>query len=74
MTPPVIFVNRLTNKNLPHYEGEVREWLRFKHAFELSTRLGKYTDEENIGRLHDCLRGKAREAVSSPLITATSSR
>ena len=74
MTPPVTFVNRLTNKNLPHYEGEVREWLRFKHAFELSTRLGKYTDEENIGHLHDCLRGKAREAVSSLLITATSSR
>lgn len=66
------FINRLSlNKSLLEFSGDSLDWLRFKNAFELSTRLGGYSDSENVARLHQCLKGEAREAVSSLLITAT---
>ena len=64
------FMNRLTNRTLPTFSEGNLEWLQFKHAFELSTRLGGYADSENIARLHECLRGEAKEAVSALMITA----
>ena len=64
-------MNRLTNQSLPNYYGDLMDWLRFKHAYNLSTRLGKFTEAENVDRLNKCLRGEAREAVRSLLPTTT---
>lgn len=65
-------INRLSsNRNLPSFAGDSLEWLKFKRAYELSTDLGGYSEGENITRLHECLRGDAKEAVSALLITAT---
>lgn len=66
-------INRLSsNRNLPSFGGDSLEWLKFKRAYELSTDLGGYSEGENIARLHECLRGDAKEAVSALMITATS--
>ncbi|XP_073963851.1 uncharacterized protein [Choristoneura fumiferana] len=58
-----------TPKDLPVFTGESLEWLQFKKSYEESTVLCKYSDSENIARLNKCLRGEAREAVSSLLIS-----
>ena len=66
-------LHRLTSsKDLPNFNGDCLDWMRCKKAFDLSTKVGGFSDEENVARLHRCLRGEAREAVASLLITATS--
>ncbi|XP_023289117.1 uncharacterized protein LOC111674124 [Orussus abietinus] len=63
-------VNRLSSmKDRPVFGGDVLEWPAFRRAFHLSTAKGAYSEEENLARLYGCLRGKAREAVSSLMIT-----
>lgn len=65
-------VNRLTsNRGLPTFDGDGLEWLRFKRAFEISTEVGGYSDRENISRLYESLKGEAKDAVSSLMLTAS---
>ncbi|XP_060801917.1 uncharacterized protein LOC132902105 [Amyelois transitella] len=61
-----------TSKDLPYFHGDSLEWLQFKQAFYESTKLCKYTDTENVWRLRKCLRGEAKDTVSSLLIGVTS--
>lgn len=64
-------VNRLTSaKSLPTFSGDSLEWLRFKQAYELSSRVGAYSPEENVARLFEALKSDAREAVDSLILTA----
>lgn len=65
-------VNRLSsNRGLPKFNDDGLDWLKFKHAFDISTELGGYSDREKIARLYDCLEGKARDAVASLMMTAS---
>lgn len=64
------FVNRLTSaKSLPTFSGDPLEWVHFRETYESTSRLGGYTPQENITRLFAALKGEAREAVLSLLVT-----
>lgn len=59
-------MNRLTSsKQAIEFSGNSLEWLRFKSAFETSSALGNYSDEENVSRLYKSLKGDAGKAVES---------
>lgn len=63
-------VRRLTSaKQLPKFDGNGLEWLRFKRSFELSSELGNYTEAENVARLFSCLEGEAKKAIESLMMT-----
>ncbi|XP_073943425.1 uncharacterized protein [Choristoneura fumiferana] len=66
-------IGRLSARDLPTFSGDPLDWLRFKSAFETTTVIGQYTDEENVARLQRCLTGEAWEAVAARLITTRSS-
>lgn len=69
-----LLLSRLTSaKKLVEFSGDPLDGLRFKQSHETSTDLGKYTDKENVSRLYDALKGKAREAVDALMLTASSS-
>lgn len=61
-----------TSKDLPQYYGDPLEWLQFHKSYQESTELCNYTNTENLWRLRKCLRGEAKDAVSSMLIGNTS--
>lgn len=62
-------VTRLTaSRDLPAFDGDPLEWPRFKLAFEASTTLGRYSDDENVSRLFNCLKKEARDAVAALMI------
>lgn len=66
-------VNWLTSsKEALEFSGNSFEWLRFKWAFENSTELGVYSDEENVSRLYGLLKGDARKAVESLMFISKS--
>lgn len=66
-------INRLAiNKQNLSFSGNTMEWLRFKKAFEHSTAMGGYSDQENVDRLFNCLKGSARESVESLMMTTSS--
>lgn len=66
-------VNRLaSSKEAMEFSGNSLEWLRFKRAFVTSTVSGNYTDEENVSRLYELLKGDARKAVESLMFTTKS--
>lgn len=56
-------------KNLPTFDGDVLEWPSFKRAFEESTARIGYSEQENMMRLNESLKGMAKEAVASLMVT-----
>lgn len=62
------------NKKLPTFDGDVLEWPCFKRAFGQSTQTGQLTEPENLMRLYESLKGEAREAVASVMVTANSAQ
>ena len=50
------------------------DWLRYKRAFDQSTELGKFSDQENAFRLFRRLKGEARESVESLMMTSNSGK
>lgn len=68
-----MLASRLTlAKELPKFSGDGLQWLQFKQAFEISSELGKYSDQENVSRLYSSLNGEAREAVDALMVSANS--
>lgn len=68
-------LQRITvGKKLPVFEGDVLEWQCFKRAFEETTKKGGFSEEENLLRLYESLKGPAKEAVSSLMITTRDTR
>lgn len=65
------FLARQTSKELPHFSGDPEDWPMFYSQFLSTTRLCKYSDDENIARLARCLKGKARDAVYALLVSST---
>ncbi|KAJ0181222.1 hypothetical protein K1T71_003307 [Dendrolimus kikuchii] len=65
--------NRLcTAKELPLFSGDPLDWLYFKKAFEESSRICNFSEDENLWRLRKSLHGAAKDAVTALLISATS--
>ncbi|XP_061393150.1 uncharacterized protein LOC133328620 [Musca vetustissima] len=62
------FARQSFSKDLPHFNGDPREWPIFISAFEQSTNAAGYSNEENLIRLQKCLHGKARDAVRNCLM------
>lgn len=54
---------RQTVRPLPIYDGKPDEWPMFFSAFERSTKLCGFSNEENLDRLQSALRGVARQLV-----------
>lgn len=52
---------------LPTFTGELEEWPVFKRMFEQSTKECGYSNEENLMRLQQSLKGRARNEVASQL-------
>ena len=72
---PANLINRLAAQSeLLSFSGNSLEWLRFKRAFEQSTKLGNYSDAENASRLYNCLKGEAREAIQGLMMTSESAQ
>ena len=55
-------------KELPAFTGKPEEWPAFLSSFENSTRVCGYSNAENLLRLQQAVKGKARECVSSLLL------
>ncbi|XP_055604575.1 uncharacterized protein LOC129752820 [Uranotaenia lowii] len=55
-------------KDLPLFSGNPEEWPMFFSTFESTTRMCGYTDDENMIRLRNCLKGDAFAAVRSFLL------
>ncbi|XP_062701742.1 uncharacterized protein LOC134285262 [Aedes albopictus] len=55
-------------KDLPPFTGNPEEWPIFFSTYESTTRMCGYTNDENMIRLRNCLRGDAFAAVRSFLL------
>lgn len=64
--------SHLGDRDLPTFWGEPETWINFHRQLKKSTELCGCTEEENILRLQKKLRGKAKEAVESLLVTSCS--
>lgn len=68
LTSTQIMARQCVSKELPSFNGDPREWPIFISAFEQSTIVAGYSNEENLIRLQKCLTGKARDAVRNCLM------
>ena len=53
-------INCKSSKKLPEFSGDLLDWLYFKQTFDSSTQLGRYTEQENVTRLYEALKGDAK--------------
>ena len=67
-----ILMNRKSYKKLPEFSGDPLEWLHFKKSFDSSSDLGRYSDQENVTRLFEALKGEAKN-VTKMLFSSGSS-
>lgn len=63
-----VATRQVISKDLPTFTGDPLEWPMFYAAYESTTRLGGYSDEENMNRLQRCLKKQALAAVSTILL------
>lgn len=68
LDPNQIAARQAIPKTLPTFTGVLKEWPVFLRAYENSTRACGYSNSENLGRLLDCLKGEALEAVRCVLL------
>ncbi|XP_075170238.1 uncharacterized protein LOC142242552 [Haematobia irritans] len=68
LTTTQIMARQCISKDLPPFNGDPREWPIFISAFEQSTNIAGYGNDENLIRLQKCLHGKARDAVRNCLM------
>lgn len=59
-------------KHLPEFTGLPEEWPRFISNYEQTTQTCGFSNEENLIRLQNSLKGKALEAVSCRLMLPSS--
>ncbi|XP_035898309.1 uncharacterized protein LOC118505923 isoform X1 [Anopheles stephensi] len=60
------------SQKLPEFNGKPQDWPRFYGAFLASNKSCGFTNNENLVRLQECLKGPALELVRGRLITAES--
>lgn len=56
------------NRELPYFNGDPMEWPMFFSCFTETSSACNYSDAENMCRLQKCLKGAAKDAVSTLLI------
>lgn len=63
-----VLANRKSDaKNLSVFDGSPKHWPTFASEFITSTEMCQFQDIDNIARLRNCLKGKARKAVEGAL-------
>lgn len=62
-----ILMRQSMTRRLPLFSGVPTEWPVFITAYEQSTQMGGLTNADNLLRLQEALKGKARDAVESQL-------
>lgn len=68
LTRNQLAARQVVAKDLPTFTGNAEEWPIFFSTFESTTRMCGYTNDENMIRLRNCLRGEAYAAVKSFLL------
>ena len=69
------YLNRMTSaKKLPEFSGNPLYWLRFQQAFDLSRKLGEYSEEENVMRLFNSLKDETRDSTSTLFASGSTAR
>lgn len=68
LTATQVSARHVISKELPSFSGNPEEWPLFISSYENSTRTCGFSDDENLIRLHKCLKGKALEAVRFKLL------
>ncbi|XP_036329397.1 uncharacterized protein LOC118741504 [Rhagoletis pomonella] len=68
LTALQISSRQVVSRDLPPFSGKPDEWPLFISSFENSTRLCRFSNDENLLRLQRALKGKAYEYVSSKLM------
>jgi hypothetical protein len=56
---------------LPKFDGNLREWLRFKRLYDSTTQACGFNDQENLSRLRSALKGNAMSLVGMMIESAT---
>lgn len=64
-----IAARHVVKSTLQHFYGDPLEWTSWFSSYENSTNLCGYSDAENLLRLKDCLKGRAKEAVKHRLLS-----
>ena len=59
----------LPAKKLPEFTGNPYEWINFKKTYDWTSKVGNFTDSENVIRLKEAIKGEARDAVSTLFAT-----
>lgn len=54
---------QVVSKELPEFAGDPIDWPLFVRSYNTSTRVYGYSDEKNLMRLQQCLKGSVKEAV-----------
>uniref|UniRef100_A0A182HFM2 Uncharacterized protein n=1 Tax=Anopheles arabiensis TaxID=7173 RepID=A0A182HFM2_ANOAR len=68
LTPSQKAARDSTPKELPVFSGSVEQWPLFIAVYERSTKACGFTDDENLIRLQQALRGPALESVDHLLL------
>lgn len=63
-----IAARQVVPKELPSFNGNPEQWPMFFATYESTTRMCGLTDDENMLRLRNCLRGEALVAVQNFLL------
>lgn len=63
-----IAARQVISRELPIFAGDPIDWPLFISSYNHSTQACGYSDSENLLRLQKCLKGSAKEAVSSFLL------
>ncbi|XP_062701854.1 uncharacterized protein LOC134285309 [Aedes albopictus] len=70
-TPQQLAARQVVNRELPIFAGDPIDWPLFISSYNHSTHACGYSDSEILLRLQRCLKGSAKEAVSSFLLHPT---
>ena len=55
---------------LPHFDGNPKDWSKFKNAFDVTTTQAEYSNLDNLSRLEKALKGTAAKSVQPLMISA----
>ncbi|XP_058456704.1 uncharacterized protein LOC131434071 [Malaya genurostris] len=67
-TKAQLSARQFLSRKLPTFSGNLEEWPMFISSYETSTEACGFSNVENLGRLQECLKGEALEAVKGRLL------
>jgi len=66
-----VVLGRSLIQKLPDFYGDEFEWAYFESVFNSTTKAGKYSEEENVARLRQAIKGEAKSFVNDQLMFST---